>query len=185
MSAPAGNVDQIQLGSGRLLIAPVGATEPTDVTAAWDAAWLELGFTKDGVHHKYAQTIADAFVEELLDPVAGIVTQRKASVAFNAAQLTALNLKRAFNGGTIVTAAGVSTFTPHGTGGEGYVAIGWESNANDERWVWRRCLNSAPTDIPRRTKTADYAVVGVEFTAYGVTGSQPFKTLLNSATRAA
>lgn len=185
MSAPAGNPLQLQLGSGRLLFAPVGAVEPTDVSTVWDAAWVEAGFTKDGTHHKYAQTIADAYVEESLDPVAGIVTQRKASIAFNLAQLTALNVKRAFNGGAITTASGISTFLPHGTGGEGYLAVGWESNANDERWVFRRCLNSAATDIPRRTKTADYAIVGAEFTAYGITGGLPFKVVYDAATRAA
>jgi hypothetical protein len=185
MGTPAGNVDQTQLGSGRLLLGAVGAVEPTDCTTAWDAGWVEIGFTKDGVQEKLTQTIVDAIVEEVLDPIKGITSSRKASVMFSAAQMTALNYKRAMNGGTIATAGATTKVTPLKIGGELYVAVGWESTPGDERRVWRRCLNTSALTIPRRTKTADLAVLNIEFTAYGVTGQDPFFALFDAATRAA
>ncbi|GAA1221503.1 hypothetical protein GCM10009665_09640 [Kitasatospora nipponensis] len=45
------NAGEIRVaGSGRILVAPVGTTAPVDTTAAWGAAWLDLGYTStDGI----------------------------------------------------------------------------------------------------------------------------------------
>lgn len=45
----AQDTTQIRLApGGHIYVAPIGSTEPTDVTTAWDAAWLELGYADDG-----------------------------------------------------------------------------------------------------------------------------------------
>lgn len=175
MGTTTGSIVETQIGAGRFLIAPVGAVEPTDVTTAWDAGWTELGLTTEGGSNKYELTIEDVMVEEILDPVRGITTKRLASVIFTLAQVTMTNLSRAMNGGDVETATGITTFEPPEMGGEVYHAIGWESNDNTERWVWRRCLQAGSIETKRRNKTADLAAIPCEFHAYGVDGQQPFK----------
>lgn len=178
MTTPQGDVNAIQVGAGRILIGPVGSTEPTDLVTPWDPDWLELGFTKQGTSQKIDRTIDDTFVEELLDPVRGITTKRTFAMIFDLAQITATNLKRALNGQSIFTQTGtVTTFEPPTYGGEVYMAWGWESTDNTERFVLRKCLQTGTVQMDRRNKVADPTSIPFEVHAYGVNAGGPFKYL--------
>jgi hypothetical protein len=106
---PNGNPTSIRVGAGLLRIAPVGAIEPTDLTAVWDAAWLQLGYTEEGSTFAYQLSSEAIEVAEELDPIRNETTGRTISVAFSLAEITATNVARAMNGGTMVVGAGAGS----------------------------------------------------------------------------
>lgn len=182
---PRGNPASVALGPGKLYFAVLGSTEPTDLTTAWAAAWLPLGYTIEGTAHSYAPSYEDVEVAEELDPIDSVATGRVISVSFEAAENTALNYKRAMNGGTItVTGTApnqVFTFEPPDLGGEVMTMLGFESEKGDERWVWRACKQVGSSETARR-KGATKAGIPMEFRAFVPSaGVKPFKRLSNRA----
>lgn len=186
---PRGNKQSVALGPGQLFIAVLGSTEPTDLSTAWDAAWKPLGYTNDGSQQSYAPSYDDVEVAEELDPVDSVPTGRKITVSFDLAENTALNYKRAMNGGTI-TVSGVAPdqifkFEPPALGTETQVMIGFESEDHAERWVWRQCKQTGSSETSRK-KGADKALIPMEFTCYPPdAGGTPFVRLSNRAGEAA
>jgi hypothetical protein len=168
-----GNPLAVRVGPGVLYIAPVGTAEPTDLTAAWDAAWIPVGYTDEGSEFVFDQTFEDIEVAEELEPVNVIQTARQTTVNFAAAELTATNMQRALNGGAITTALGVVTFEPPSVGSFTDVMLGWEADDGLERWVFRRCRNTGSVNIPRR-KGTDKAIVPMAFRALKPPGDPAF-----------
>jgi hypothetical protein len=171
---------------GFLFWAPLGSAEPTHTvsldgkfTDAWPAAWINLGATEDGSTFNYSTTVEAIRVAELFDPVKQVTTERGGSFAFNLADYTASNLKRAFNGGALtVTAATASTgqlnrFDPPNPGEEIRAMIGWESLDSTVRLIARQTLNSGDISMAFR-KAPDIAVVPCEFQFEKPSGAQPF-----------
>lgn len=178
---PRGNPLSVALGPGYLYLAVIGSTEPDDLSTAWDAAWKPLGYTDDGSSFSYAPSFDPVPVAEELDPIDSVPTGRDITVSFNSAENTALNYQRAMNGGTI-TVTGTSPdqvfkFEPPDLGEEVRVALGFESEKHDERWVWRECLQTGTVQTDRK-KGADKALVPMTFTVYKPSdGSKPFMRL--------
>src|SRR5688572_1497946 len=104
---PTGDPVQVRVGPGWLFIAALGSTEPDDLTTAWGAAWVQIGYTDDGSSFVFDQTFEDVPVAEEYDPVATLQTARQITVNFAAAELTAENLQTAFNGGDIMSSGGL------------------------------------------------------------------------------
>lgn len=175
-----GNSALISLGPGRLLIAPLGSTEPADLTAAWDAAWVELGYTAEGSEFTYQLTTAPVDVEEEFEPIRIATTGRSAAVSFALAEMTATNLKRALNGGTITSGTGIVTFEPPAVGTEVRVMLGWESEDLQERWVYRQCFQQGNVGVTRR-KAPNKATIPVEFGLEKPSGAQSFKAIFATA----
>jgi hypothetical protein len=159
-----GNPAAVRVGPGKLLIAPLETAEPADLATAWDSDWVEVGYTDEGSTFVFDQTFEDVNVAEEYDPVHVLQTARQITLNFAAAELTATNLQRAFNGGTITTASGLVTFEPPDAGDFTPVMIGWEADDNYERWVFRRCLQVGSVEIARR-KAPDKATVPMSFRA--------------------
>lgn len=174
------NSAQLQFGAGRLWIGPLGTTEPVDPTTAPDAAFTDLGYTEDGSQFGSQVTSENIFVAEELDPIKTGVTGRVSTVAFSLAQITAANLKTAYNGGTINTAAGVTTFDPPAIGAEIRVMLLWDADDATERWVFRQCFQTGSAEIPRRKAPAK-ALIPVTFTLEKPTGLQPFRAIFDDA----
>jgi hypothetical protein len=178
---PRGNPQNIALGPGYLKIAPIGSTVPTGIDDAWAAAWTSLGYTNDGNSSNYAPTYEDVEVAEELEPIDSIATGRSLSVSFTLAELTAVNLKAAMNGGTIthVPVAGAVTrahtkFEPPELGVELFVMIGFESEDTLERIVWKQCKQVGGVETARR-KGAEKAGIPCEFRAFKPSaGGAPF-----------
>ena len=175
-----GTVENISLGPGTLRVAVVGSTEPSDVTAAWAAAWKPIGYTAEGTEVSIELSRDPVEVAEEVDPVLFATTSRSTKVAFAMAEVTARNLSIALNGGTISTAAGVTAFEPPEPGTERSLALGWESEDGEERWIFRSCTQSGSVSVGRR-KGADKATVPVEMTVEKVTGQAAFKVLLKDS----
>ena len=173
MASPTGDPSAIRVGPGRLLIAPVGSTEPTDLATAWDAAWVELGYTNEGSTFSFENTFEDVTVAEEYDPVAIMQTARNISVSFAAAEVTAANLQTALNGGTITAGVDIVTFEPPAAGEFSYVAVGWESTDTLERWVFRKGIQTGAVEMTRR-KAPDKAAIPMAFRFVKPDGAAPF-----------
>ena len=159
-----GDPRAVRVGPGKLYVAAEGATEPEDLVTAWSGAWTLLGYTQEGSEFVFEQEFEDVFVAEELDPILTLQTTRRVLVNFNAAQITAANMQRALNGGTITTDEGVTKFEPPGVGDYTHIAIGWEAEDSLERWIFRKCLQIGSVNIARR-KSPDLATLPMSFSA--------------------
>jgi len=161
-----GNPTKVKVGAGLLYIAPVGTTEPTDLTTPWatvNAAWLPIGYTDTG-HEFASQPAFEAIdVAEELSPIRYEQSNTNETVTFAAAEMTKDNLTRAFNGGTVTTISGtVVRFEPPAIGSATRAMIGWNSDDGTERWIFRKCVQAGNVQIARRKSPAK-ALVAMEF----------------------
>lgn len=172
-----GNPNAISLGPGIIKIADIGTTEPTDLATAWPAGWQEPGYTDNGSAFGYESTLDEVEVEEELDPVAFVTTKRSGSLSFSMAEMTATNLKRALNGGTITVGGAYAYYDPPALGTEVWKMLGWQSDDGQERWIFRRCFQGGKIEIPRR-KGNNKALIPVEFRTAKPAGLQPFRVIM-------
>lgn len=170
---------QVKIGPGRLYSAPLGTTEPVDLSTAWGAAWIDLGYTESGHTFNYAFTSEDILVAEELIPVKVLPTSAQGTVDFSMAQITLANMKRAFNGGTITTGTGFSTYEPPDPAAQVRSMLGWESDDALERLVWRQVIQVGNISIPRG-KAPNKALIPVSFKLEKPTGA-PFKHIAATA----
>ena len=174
-----GNPNQISLGPGLLKVAPLGSAEPTDLVSSWPAAFADIGYTHEGNEFSYQLNTAPVEVAEELDPLFVVPTGRVIQVKFIAAQITAKNLQRAYNGGVITTGSGYVYFDPPGAGVVTRYMFGWQSDDNQERWIFRQCLNGGTSTTPRK-KGADKAGIGYELNLEKPASGQPFRVILDT-----
>lgn len=107
--------NEIVVGAnGSVYVAPVGSTEPATISAALDAAFIELGYTdEDGVTFSDGKTIEDIRVWQSFYPVRKLVTERESSVSFNLMQWNKTTVPLAFGGGAVTEdAVGEYRYTP-------------------------------------------------------------------------
>lgn len=97
------DTDQIVVGAnGTVRVAPLATADPADVSLAWPAGWVDLGYTsEDGVTFTDSKTLEAIPVWQLLFPARRIVTERDATVAFVLRQFGPDQVKLAFGGGAI------------------------------------------------------------------------------------
>jgi hypothetical protein len=106
------NVKATRFGPGLIYWAPLGTAEPTTPTATLDAAWVKVGFTENGSQLVINHTVTDLVPGEVIDPVHVVLTARTAMFEFAFAEMTAANLQRILNGGTIGASGPYTTYTP-------------------------------------------------------------------------
>lgn len=172
MTLPTIPVPAIATDPGVLFWAPLGSTAPSNTvtgsvfTDAWPVAWIVLGATEEGHAFSWTTTTEQIEVAEFLDPIKYVETGRTGSVAFALASITAANIKRALNGGTITTTGATTTtktvYTPPALGSSVRCMIGWESQDSTERFWAEQCFNTGSVEIARR-KGADKATLPLEF----------------------
>ena len=111
------------------------------------AAWLPLGATEEGSTFAYSSTVEPITVAEYFDPISYRTTERGGSIAFNLADFTLSNYRRALNGGvaalTATSGTGATTLgtlEPPNPGGEVRSMIGWESLDNTIRLICHQTL---------------------------------------------
>lgn len=169
-----GTPTNVRVGPGSLYVAAVGATEPANTVTGGKfsdaiaiATWVPVGYTDSG--HTFTQTPAVDPVEvaESLVPIDHIATGEDYTVEFACAEITALNLQKAFNGGTITTTGTTGTqltkFEPPAPGTPPVrVALLWESDDKKERWIYRKAFQSGASGITRQ-KGADKATIPMSF----------------------
>jgi hypothetical protein len=131
----------LMMDPGYLWLAPPATLFPLAAAMAPTASkfpdtpgvsWIEIGATEDGHRFKYSPSIEPVTVAEFADPVVWRTVGREGSFAFNLADYTLANMKRAMNGGTISTVSGsgvtlLSKWAPPTMGNEVRSALLWES----------------------------------------------------------
>ncbi|MFI7449539.1 hypothetical protein ACIBQX_18730 [Nonomuraea sp. NPDC049714] len=178
-----GNPANLALGPGKLYIAVLGTTEPTDLTTPWEtvsAAWIPLGYTDEGSTFNYSVDSENVEVAEELDPVAVALTSRELGLSFALAEITASNLKRALNGGTITPGTGIVVFEPPALGEEVRTMLGWESEDATERWVYRKCLQIGAMEMSR-AKGAAKATISCDYRLEKPAELPAFKAIMTTA----
>jgi hypothetical protein len=184
MAAPASpDSANVTYGAGLLWFAPLGTAEPATLVAAWPAGWVKLGYTKEGHQESHQLTITDVEVAESFDPIKRVTTKRDTRVAFALAEMTAAHLKVVLNGGTITPGVGFSTYEPPDVGAEVRLMLGWDSDDELERVIWRQCIQAGNLQIARR-KGGDYATLPAEFALEVPTGGAKIFAHMFDATRA-
>ena len=146
-------VPMVLTDPGYLLIAPLASTVPTNTVAgsvftdSWDAAWLSLGATEEGSTFSYSTTVEPIKVAEYFDPISYSTTERAGSIAFNLADFTLSNYRRAINGGVAALAptsgtgaTTLGTLEPPEPGAEVRCMIGWESLDHTVRLICHQTI---------------------------------------------
>jgi hypothetical protein len=146
------DTDQILVaGTGRVMVAPVGTTAPTDITTAWAAGWVDLGYTTDdGVVLSPSREVTEIFAWQAVIPVRRIKTSDQLNIGLTLLQLTQQAVQLAFGGGSFAAGTGITTYTP-GSAGDIYErALGIEGTDGDRtiRVVIPRVDVSEVGDIP-------------------------------------
>lgn len=179
-----GNAAALSIGPGTLYLAPSLATpEPTDLAAAWPAGWFGLGYTNEGSTIKVETTYENVEVAEELDPVAILATARVITVTFALAEITATNLKRVFNGGTLTPASGCVYYDPVVLGAEVYAMVGWQANDAQERWIFRQAIQTGSVEIARQ-KSPNKATLPSEWRCVKPPAALAFRAIMASPARA-
>jgi hypothetical protein len=172
----------VKVGPGLLYIAPIGTTEPTAGSGALPSAWVAVGYTETGSEFDFTTSYSDIDVAEELDPIRIVATGRVVSVKFSMAEISARNISKALNGGTISSpSSGFVTFEPPALGAETRVMLCWQSDDAQEQWLFRRCLSTASVNIAH-AKAPAKSLIPVEFRCEIPTdGSKSFKAWITSA----
>lgn len=160
---------------GFLYIAAVATADPTNTAAgsvftdAWPAGYISLGATENGMEFKYATSVEALSVAEFLDPIKYVTTGREGSFAFNLADYTLTNFRRAVNGGiaamTATSGTGATslfTLSPPTPGAEVRAKIGWESLDHTVRMVGHQTISGGEI-TSAFTKPPGYAVIPCQF----------------------
>lgn len=106
---------QIVVGAnGTVRVAPVGTAEPADISAAFAAGWVDLGFTsEDGVKFRDTKTVENIPVWQLFYPARKVISERDFQVEFALRQFAGHQVEFAFGGGEVSQdGAGKYRFTP-------------------------------------------------------------------------
>jgi hypothetical protein len=178
-----GNPLALSIGPGLLYVAPTGSAEPTDLAAAWPSGWLNPGYTAEGTKVTIETKFEDVEVAEELDPVKIVATARSIMLALALAEITATNLKRTFNGGTITAGSGCVYYDPPALGAETRVMFGWQSDDAQERWIFRQCIQTGKVEIDRK-KAPNKAILPGEYRLEKPAGLAPYRVIEASPARA-
>lgn len=160
---------------GRLMVAPLGTSEPTTSTAIWPTGWVALGYTNEGSTFEYNIDTANVEVAEELDIIARVTTGRNAHLTAALAEVTYRNLTIAFNGGIIVGDGAAWSFSPPDLGDETRIMLGWDSYGgavttgtpntypkNDLRMIFRQVLQGGTVSMSN-AKGAEKQTIAVDF----------------------
>jgi hypothetical protein len=181
--AAGGSSANIALGAGRLYVAAVGTTEPTDCSTAMPSAWRAVGYTEDGTTFSVDLSNEAIEVAEEYDPVRYVLASRATKLAVQMAEMTRRNLALSMGGGA-AAANDATAFEPPDPGAEVAVMIVWDSldtpSASNIRWLFRQCKVNGSVET-QRNKAPNKALLPVEFNLEKPAGLAPFKVFPNSS----
>lgn len=176
-----GTPTNVKVGPGLLYVAPLDTVAPVDLTTAWAAAWIEMGYTEEGHAFAAENTFEGIEVAEELLPIRQEQTAANLTVTVALAEMTARNVQIALNGGTLTTSGAgptqIITFEPPELGEATRIALGWESQDHLERWVWYKCLQTGNVEIARRKAPAKATIPTVFTVEIPLAGGAPFTAI--------
>ena len=106
------NSGQVRIaGTGRLRKAPLGTVLPVDSVAAWDPAFVDLGYASDGFTMTQALKTLDITAWQTLEPVRTVNTSLIRNFTFELLQTNRDTLSLGWGGATIAPNPGTSLGT--------------------------------------------------------------------------
>ena len=167
---------------------PVNTVAGSKFTDAWPGAWISLGATEDGSEFSYETKVEAITVAEFFDPIRYSTTERAGSFAFNLADYTLANFKRAMNGGTLTVVSGtgatqLNKYTPPAPGSEVRAMLGWESLDSTTRIVVYQALQGGAVKASFK-KAPALAVIPCEFQFEVPTSGTPYEIYTAGTDRA-
>jgi len=180
--AAGGSSANIQLGAGRLYVAPVGTTEPTTASAALPSAWRAVGYTEEGTTITVELSNEAIEVAEEVDPVLYVLASRANSLNASLAEVIRKNLALAMGVGAAEVNDG-TTFEPPEPGDEVAVMLAWDSEesagATNVRWLFRQCKVNGSIEI-QRAKAPNKSMLPVTWNMEKPAGLAPWKVFPNT-----
>lgn len=183
--AAGGNTDNVQLGPGRLYVAPLGTTEPTANDSALPSAFRAVGYTEEGSAFSTTLTNNEVEVAEEADPILYVLAKRVNTLALAMAETTRQNLSLALGDMTGAFAANDDTaYEPPTLGTEEACMIVWDSHEDDTdadnvRWLFRQAKPGGTITLPRR-KAPTKATIAVTFNLEKPAAEKVFKVFPNA-----
>lgn len=106
-AATTPNYGQVRAGiSGYVKMAPLGSAVPTDVTTAWNAAWIDLGSVDDkGITDSNKLSFNAVAAWQSPTPVRQLLKTQQPSMKFNALQMNWATMQ-AWTGGALSSLTG-------------------------------------------------------------------------------
>ncbi|MEU9348584.1 phage tail protein [Streptomyces sp. NPDC048278] len=178
------NANEIRVaGTGRILVAPVGTTAPTDVSTAWAAGWKDLGYTsQDGIKLAKKDKLDPVETWQSVSPARFIYSDRDLTVKFQLLQLNEDTLPFFMGGDAVAETAANSGIYKYDLSADpkfNEKALGIEfSDGTDVtyRFVVARGQVTETEELSL-TRTASIKL-GVTFTALAVDNTKPLATFL-------
>ncbi|MDX2526596.1 phage tail tube protein [Streptomyces europaeiscabiei] len=178
------NANEIRVaGTGRILVAPVGTTAPTDVTSAWGSGWKDLGFTsQDGIKLAKKDKLDPVETWQSVSPARFIYSDRDLTVKFQLLQLNEDTLPFFMGGDAVAettTGSGVYKYELAADPKFNEKAMGIEFSDGTDityRFVVSRGQVTESEELSL-TRTASIKL-GVTFTALAVDNTKPLATFL-------
>ncbi|MDX3130257.1 phage tail protein [Streptomyces europaeiscabiei] len=178
------NANEIRVaGTGRILVAPVGTTAPTDVTSAWGSGWKDLGFTsQDGIKLAKKDKLDPVETWQSVSPARFIYSDRDLTVKFQLLQLNEDTLPFFMGGDAVAettTGSGVYKYELAADPKFNEKAMGIEFSDGTDityRFVVSRGQVTETEELSL-TRTASIKL-GVTFTALAVDNTKPLATFL-------
>lgn len=144
--------DEVRVGvTGNLYSAPKGTAFPTDVTAAWPAAFTDLGFlSEDGFVMTPNTESDDLMVWQSYAAVRKLLTSRTLDLKFTLMQANPESFMLAFGGGTVSGTSGVFTYAAPigGTVDERAFGLEVRDGTTTYRFFFPRGIVTDVGDIP-------------------------------------
>jgi hypothetical protein len=154
--AAGGTPANVDLGPGRLYVAPLGTAEPISCSAALPSAWIPVGYTEDGSEFTVSITSDPIEVAEEYEPILYEQTRVVSKVAFQMAESTRRNLSLALGLG--VQANNSAALIPPAPGQIVPVMMVWDSDevpsATNRRLLMRRATPTGDITIARKKAPA-------------------------------
>lgn len=184
--AAGGTTSNLQIGPGRLYVAPLGTVEPVSASAALPSAWLPIGYTEGGSAFHAAITNTGVDVAEEIDPVLYLQQGRVNTVTFAMVEMTRRNLSLAL--GSMQVGTPTAFYEPPDPGSELPFILVWDSNEDptatqggqgNRRWIFRQAKSGGTIDIARG-KVPAKATLPVTLSLEKPVGLAPFRVYPNS-----
>jgi hypothetical protein len=104
----ANDADNVRVAlNGSVYLAPKGTTAPTDLTTAWPAGWVDLGYlSDDGVEMSYSTESEDINAWQSLSPVRKVLTGVDMTLGFTAIELKTQTMTLYFPSATMTDVSG-------------------------------------------------------------------------------
>ena len=147
-------------GTGAIYKAPVGSTAPTDSTTALDAAFVNLGFAKDGFEINQEYKTKDVEAWQTREVVLQFPTSLSRTVSFESIESNKASVALAWNNATITkTTGGVYSMTLPASyvNTEFALVLDMSDGTTSQRIYFPRCtLNALPKVTAGRTDIISY-----------------------------